>query len=92
MRDKRSKDTGSNNITGHTGDTWHNNRDGSTVSGIDRTDLQYITGHKCHGLYMDSPNGLVNYIRLRDHINNSNNRHIRTEWKYNSNSIQQLRD
>jgi hypothetical protein len=92
MRDKLSEYACSDGTAGHTCNTGYNNRDDSPVSGTDRTDIQYITGHKCHGLYMDGSNGLVNNIRTGNNINNSNYRRIRTEWKYNSYSIKQLRD
>jgi hypothetical protein len=92
MRDELSEYACSDGTAGNTCNTGGNNRDGNTVSGTDRTDLQYITGHKCNGLYMDGSNGLVNNIRTGNNINNSNYRRIRTEWKYNSNSIEQLRD
>jgi hypothetical protein len=39
---------------------------------------------------MDSPNGLADNIRTGNDINNSDYRDSRTEWKYRSNSDEQL--
>jgi hypothetical protein len=92
MRDEFSEYTGGNGTAGDPSNTRDNNRDGRSVSGINRTGLQHIIGHKCHWLYMDSTYWLVNNGRSRDDINNINYRHIRAEWKHNSNGIKQLRD
>ena len=77
MRDKHPKYPCSDGTAGNTCDTGINNRDSRSVSGINRRGLQYITGHKCHRLYMDSTNGLVSYGRRRNYLNNSNNRRLR---------------
>ncbi len=69
-----------------------NIRHSSTVSRINKSDIQYKCSCQCNNLHMDSPGRMDYYRRSRNNSNNCNNRFSRAGRQYNSDSRKQLRN